>query len=295
MNLARHAAVLWRFRAVAATGLALGLLLAVLASYSVSFDGGPSLERRGVETWTSVSRILVTQPGFPEGRVTLPQKQIDNAVTADGAAANEKMAAPGDQVEFADPARLGALADLYSRFLTSSEVRSAAPERPEAGQVVASPYQAASGGQIMPIIELATSATTGPGSRALNLHMFEALENVLAKQQRRNQIPKAKRVEIKIIDAPVAGLTSGHKPTASVLALLVALLGTVAVCHLLAAIRGQQQPEDGQLAAIVDWAAPSEPQNGAGRSGATRPAEPIAATGGGTPSDEVHWAGWQRQ
>ena len=36
MNLARHAAVLWRFRRITAAGLLLGIVLAVFASYSIT-------------------------------------------------------------------------------------------------------------------------------------------------------------------------------------------------------------------------------------------------------------------
>src|SRR5215218_9776764 len=125
MNLARHAAVLWRFRSVAAGGLAIGILLAVLASYQV-----PSFEPRGSETWTGTSRILVTQPGFPEGRVTLPTATVDDALTAQGDEVDATE--PKDQVTFADPARLSGLADLYAKFLTSDEVLSGVRGEPTA-------------------------------------------------------------------------------------------------------------------------------------------------------------------
>ena len=69
MNLARHAAVLWRFRRITAVGLLLGVFFAVFASYSISPAG---LKPRGVSTYSSQSQLLVTQAGFPEGRVVLP-------------------------------------------------------------------------------------------------------------------------------------------------------------------------------------------------------------------------------
>src|SRR4051812_9484951 len=75
MSLARHAVLLWRYRAVAATGLLLGAALAFLATYKVTFDGGPSLVARGSYAYTSESSLLVTQEGFPEGRVVLPSGQ----------------------------------------------------------------------------------------------------------------------------------------------------------------------------------------------------------------------------
>src|SRR4051812_14874616 len=103
MNLARHAAVLWRFRAITAAGIGIGILLAILASYRVSFDGGPGLTPRGEETWSATSTLLVTQPGFPEGRVTLPEKQLDSGTSSTGEPAVDPNAKPSDQIQFADP------------------------------------------------------------------------------------------------------------------------------------------------------------------------------------------------
>ena len=69
MNLNQHARVVWKHRTVMAAGVLMGLVLAFLAAFSF-----PGLERRGTETWRGVSNILVTQKGFPEGRVTLPDQ-----------------------------------------------------------------------------------------------------------------------------------------------------------------------------------------------------------------------------
>src|SRR3954447_23186863 len=113
MNLARHAAVLWRFRTVTVAGFGFAVVLALLASYQPVFAGGISLKARGTETWSATSSLLVTQAGFPEGRVTLPQKQIDTGVTASGdQAVDPGVHAPSDEIQFADPGRLAALADL---------------------------------------------------------------------------------------------------------------------------------------------------------------------------------------
>ena len=70
MNLGRHAGVLWRFRLVTAVGVA----SACSSHSSPPSEGIRRLSPRGSETWTAISSILVTQPGFPEGRVTLPTK-----------------------------------------------------------------------------------------------------------------------------------------------------------------------------------------------------------------------------
>jgi len=120
MNLGRHFSVLWRFKLVMVAGLLLGLVLALLAAFSV-----PDMKRRGVEQWQSQSDIMITQKGFPWGRVTLP----DQAITP---AAREALEDSGqvvpdqsnkNQLPFADPGRFSQLALLYSTLAYSDQVR----------------------------------------------------------------------------------------------------------------------------------------------------------------------------
>jgi hypothetical protein len=273
MNLARHASVLWRFRRVTAAGVILGIVLAVLASYRISSSG---LEPRGSETWSAVSSILVTQPGFPEGRVTLPEKQIEDAVTTEGADAVTEDASPSDQVEFADPARLAALGDLYSKFLTSDEVLSRVPEHPTAAQVIASPFASSQGGLLLPVVQLTTMGPTAASAQRINLNTYKALLDFIEERAKANEIPRAKRVELELLVSPELTLVSGPKPTASVLIFMLVLLGTVAVTHLLEALRNRRQAVE--LATIVEWDAPTSAldddrdvdeafSNGAGGSG----------------------------
>jgi hypothetical protein len=241
MNLARHAAVLWRFRAVTATGLVLAVLLAVLASYKLSFDGGVSLKPRGTQTWSATSTLLVTQPGFPEGRVTLPQRQIDSGTTASGQPAVSPTDTPANQLQFADPARLASLADLYSRYLTSDQVLRRVPGHPKPEKLTASPFQASAGGQVLPVIQLVTMAPSKPASTKMNLDVVNALRSVLAEGQARNGVSRAGRVEVEIFNSPDSVLTAGRKPTAAILVFLLCVLATMAVTHLLAALRARQE------------------------------------------------------
>jgi hypothetical protein len=251
MNLARHASVLWRFRRVTAAGVALGIFLAILASYRVSSNG---LHPRGSETWSAVSSILVTQPGFPEFRVTLPQTEIGQGVTTDGSqAVNGKT--PSDQLEFADPGRLANLADLYSKFLVSDEVLRRVPQHPMPSQVTAEPFAAAQGGQVLPVIQLTTLGTTPEQAHAINTQVFKALNDYIDQGAEANDISKAKRVELEILNAPEPALVAGRKPTMSVLAFMLVMLGTLAVTHLLEALRTRRQAE-AALTTIVDWDAP---------------------------------------
>jgi hypothetical protein len=247
MNLARHAAVLWRFRQVTAVGLLLGIALAVLASYKVS---GSGLEARGASSYTSQSQLLVTQAGFPEGRVVLPTGPPVGTST-------EVPAVDPDRLEFADPNRFMSLADLYTKLILSDEVRGRITERPGEGQIQASPLPAVSGAPILPIIQLTTTAATPQAATQLNEHTADALRGLLEQRQARNDISPAQRVRISTLNAPSAGiLAKGPSHMGSILALLLCLIGTVAVTHLLASLRPEPEAVDPSW---VDEPADAEP------------------------------------
>jgi capsular polysaccharide biosynthesis protein len=231
MNLARHAAVLWRFRLVTGAGLALGIVLAVLASYQV-----PSFEPRGAETWSSESSLLVTQPGFPEGRVILPSKPIG---------ATEEDFKP-NEIEFADPGRFTVLADLYAQLAVSDQVLSRVPEKPSPGQIQAMTVQSSSGAITLPVIKLSTMAESGPGAQQLNNHIVAALRDLLESEQARANVPDRQRVQLQQLNAPTPPfMVSGPSKTASVLAFILCLIGVVAVTHLLEALRNRRRAQAG--------------------------------------------------
>jgi hypothetical protein len=231
MNLARHAAVLWRFRGVTAAGLLLGILLAVYASYDISTSG---MVRRGHPTYTSRSQLLVTQPGCPECRSVLPVTPPISSTS------NEQQIDP-NQLEFADPNRFNTLADLYTKLIVSDEVLASIPGHPSAAQIVASPLPAVSGAPILPIIQLDTSAGSAEAAQRLNSDTGKALRNLIARDSRRNGVSTSKAVQFETIQAPSPGaLAAGASYTASILALLLVLVGTVALTHLLENLRNRR-------------------------------------------------------
>jgi hypothetical protein len=246
MNLARHASVLWRFRRVTAGGVVIGLILAFLAYYDVG-AGKP----RGTETWSAVSQILVTQPGSPEFRVTLPEQQLGVAPTTEAGQTTEDAGKTDDQVQFADPGRLAALADLYSKFLTSDEVLRRVPEHPPVAAINASPFASSQGGQILPVIQLTTMAPTAKLARDVNVNTYKSLVELIDERAKQD---KFERVRLQLLVAPAVSLTDKPKPTMSVLVFMLVMLGTVAVAHLLEALRNRRQAQS--LDAIVDWDAP---------------------------------------
>jgi hypothetical protein len=256
MNLARHVGVLWRFRAITAAGLLLGIFLAIFASYRISPHG---LEARGVSTYSSVSQLLVTQDGFPEGRVVLPVTPPITGSTSDGATPKTDP----NKLEFADPNRFMALADLYTKLIVSDEVRALIPERPSPAQIDAQPLPAVSGAPILPIIQLTVKSTSATDATQLNIHTIEALRKRLTEQQSKNGISPAQSVQIRTLSAPSAGaLAAGPSHTGSILALLLCIIGTIAVTHILASLRPNASARELDDV-IVDWDLPGD-HNGNG-------------------------------
>jgi hypothetical protein len=247
MDLAQHAAVLWRFRAILAGGLVLGIVLAVLAAYQL-----PSFSPRGAETWTSTSSLLITQSGAPEFRTLA-------GAPAGGVA---ESGSSGD-LEFADPNRLSALASLYAQLATGDRVRSRLPEKPKPAQIDAIALEGNASTQL-PVVKLTTQAGSGEAARRLNEHTVQALQNVVKSEQSRNDIPAGQRIRIDQINAPAAPvMTAGRSHTASILALLLCVLGAVALAHLLAALRDGRDDMQAVDGVVVPWtmtdAASSEP------------------------------------
>src|SRR4051794_39837690 len=125
MELERHLGVLWRHRILLGISLLIGVTLAFLAAYKV-----PDMSRRGTEVFSSTSTVMVTQSGFPWGRVILPSSAAVSGATAIPPTAGQTPAAKpktagsdGAQVDFADPGRFSNLATVYSILTKSDAIR----------------------------------------------------------------------------------------------------------------------------------------------------------------------------
>lgn len=276
MDLAQHAAVLWRFRAVVTGGLVLGIVLAVLAAYQL-----PSMTPRGSETWSSESSLLVTQAGFPEGRSTLPTDGTGEVGGGTGSGGQS------GQLEFADPDRLSGLASLYAQLATGDRVRARLPEHPKASQIEAIPVEGNASIQL-PVIKLTTSAGSGPRARALNVHTVQALTSVLESEQTKNAIPAGQRIRITQINAPALPIkTAGRSHTASILALLLCVLGAVALAHLLAALRDGREDMESIDGVLVPW--------GVGDLSDTPDMEPMPPAGAASAPARTGWPSGRRR
>jgi len=245
MDLHRHQQVIWRSRRLIAVGLLLGVALAVLATFRPAWDGGPKLSYRKAEVWTSTSKLLVTQNGFPWGRAVLPGASADGSAVAP---AGQDTSAKG--VQFVDPSRYAYLAWIYSHFLMGDTIRAMLPVRPMGIDIQAVPLNAggnASAGSL-PIIQLLASADTAAGADRLGTDAAAALESYLRGQQRASRVPSGQRVQVSIVNGSrKAELTKGHSPALGVVAFLLALAGTLALVYGLENLRQARRtrsPED---------------------------------------------------
>jgi len=243
MNLGRHFGVLWRFKLVMAVGIGLGLVLAVLAAFHV-----PDMKRRGAEQWQSQSDILVTQQGFPWGRVTLPEQGITPAAAE--ALKESGQPVPNqsnkNQLPFADPGRFSQLALLYSTLAYSDQVRTSLPQNPKREQISATALDATGNGtNFLPVIRLTTTATSADAAVELNSAAFSAFQDLLKREQSGSKIPNNERVVLTVINRPDHPLLlSGRSKTPSALAFLLCIIGAIAVAHLLESLRPRDRDDD---------------------------------------------------
>lgn len=228
MDLQRHLTVLWRHRRVVAGGLVLGLVTAFLAAYQPGWDGGPALDRRGQEQWSSSSRLFVTQEGFPWGRVTLPVAPVPGQPAP-------SQPAGGEGVDYGDPTRFSSLAMLYSVLSNSDRVREALPGNPAPSQIQAFPYDPTGrGDQLLPIIQVTTMGASAQEAVALNRGTVAGLRELLVDEQERNRIPADERVRVEVLNEPEAPvLLAGRSVASSLLAFVLCAVAAVALAHLL--------------------------------------------------------------
>jgi hypothetical protein len=231
MNLERHLRVLWRRRILVASGFVLACILAFLTAFSVTADGP---KRRGTEVWSSSSQILVTQQGFPWGRVTLP----DSSKVTGAQATTTPDTARGDKIRYADPTRFVNLALLYSVISHSDDVRARLRGHPAADQIQTTLLDPTnSGNSYLPIIQLTTKASTAAEALSLNTQTYDGLRGLLTAEQDSNGITGTNRVLLSVLNRPSAPvIVEGRSLTSAMLAFIMAIIATIAFAHIAEAV-----------------------------------------------------------
>jgi hypothetical protein len=214
MDLALYGRVLWRFRWLVLGGVILAVLLATLSTARVSSNG---LRWRKPAVWGSSTTLLLTQGGFPWGRVN-----------------------PGT-----DPARFGSLTDLYAQLANSDAVRAIMRSEgaPKTSWLVAGALPPTNIYGVSPLLTLSGRGPSGAEAVTAVRLGTKAFLDYVVRQQSAASIPPDQRVDIEVIQAaspPI--LVQGHKKTLPIVVLLAVLSATVALAFMLENLRPRPRP-----------------------------------------------------
>lgn len=229
MELERHLGVFWRHRRLLGIAALLGLVLAFVAAFKV-----PEMKRRGETVYSSTSTIMVTQAGFPWGRVVLPGSaavpgSTDTPTTGDSSSQDD------NQIDFADPGRFSNLATVYSILAHSDEIRLRLKQKVTPEQITAAPLDVnGRGDQFLPMIDITTTDKTAAAAFDLNSATIKALDDYLVEQMDSNNVPRRQRVELTTINKPTAPImVEGPSFAPPMLAFLLAMIAGISVCYIL--------------------------------------------------------------
>ena len=231
MDLRLYLRVLWRFRLLVAAGLLCALTLAFFSVMRVSADG---IEYRQTQLWGANMRLLVTQKGFPEGRLYAQTPSESGEVV-------DQPSALG--IPIADPGRFNALAILYAELASSDPVRQLMlRDGPFAGKVVARAMRDEQSGTPLPLIDVTAVSSSPRGAVALALRSAAALDAFIAAQQRANDVPPTDRVVVETIVRPRgATVFQPRSKTMSIVVFLAVMLATIGLAFLLENMRPRRR------------------------------------------------------
>jgi hypothetical protein len=229
VELERHLGVFWRHRRLLGIAALLGLVLAFVAAFKV-----PEMKRRGDTIYSSSSTVMVTQPGFPWGRVVLPgsasvPESTDTPTTEESASKSD------NQIDFADPSRFSNLATVYTILAQSDAIRSRLKQKVKPGQITAAPLDVnGRGDQFLPMVNITTTGKTAGAAFDLNSATIKALNDYLVEQMDASDVPRRQRVELTTINKPSGPiLVEGPSFAPPMLAFLLAMIAGVSVCYIL--------------------------------------------------------------
>lgn len=220
----------WRHRRLLAITALLGFALAFVAAFKV-----PAMERRGDTVYSSTSTVMVTQPGFPWGRVVLPgtatvSGSSDTPSTTDSSASKDD-----NKIDFADPSRFSNLATVYTILVQSDEIRHRLKEKVKPEQITAAPLDVnGRGDQFLPMVNITTTGKTAAAAYDLNSETIKALDGYLNEQMDAGDVPNRQRIELMTINKPSAPLMiDGPSFAPPMMAFLLVLIAGISVCYIL--------------------------------------------------------------
>jgi hypothetical protein len=195
------------------------LVLAILTAARIGSSG---ISWRKQPNYVSYSQILVTQHGFPWGRL--------GVTTQPGSSAAAASAAKGSSDQVADPGRLTSLAIIYSQLVTSDVIHRAMQRyHPPLGQLEAAPLLDSTGQDALPIVSIAGFSNSAKHAEQLAGAAQKALVGYVIAQQDANAIPPKDRADLSVIvHADHAKLVKGRSITMSLLVFIAVVGATIA-------------------------------------------------------------------
>lgn len=212
MDLVLYGRVLWRFRLVVALGLSLGLVLAVLSYYSVSFGGGkPTFKPRKAEVYQSQGTTLLTL-GEDVNSPIVPSSAYGTLI---------------------------GYSPYFARLANSDEVKRLMAKmnrRPLDGTANTVPAADTSYGNVTGIPGLTTfgtASTPGEAQRITSL-AIRAFSSYFARQQNLAGVKPGQRVNLRLVSAPTpAVLIVPRKKTLPIVVFLAMAFATIALAFVL--------------------------------------------------------------
>jgi hypothetical protein len=226
MDLQLYFKVLYRFRLLAAVGLLLAVLLAIVSYARVELVGGsPKLTPRGSETWQSTSVIFITQEGFPWGRAVPAYTEPDPDTGAPPA-------------QLGDQARFAALSQIYTQLANSDTVRARLLRSAQVKGTVKAEASADSSGQPLPLLTIVATSDTAAHASELAAGATNSFRRYVSAQQRSANIPVTDRIQLQVLERGKEPLLVGpRKKTLPGLMFFAVMLATFALIFILENIR----------------------------------------------------------
>jgi hypothetical protein len=235
-----YARVLWRFRVIVLLGLLLASSLAALSAVKVGADG---VSYRQDQLFAAKTRLLVTQSGFPEGRLygQTPTQAAD------------------PKAAVVDPGRFNNLAVLYAELATSDPVRLLMlRDGPLRGKVIANPV--VGGGEFkiqLPMIDVTAVATSPERAVRLAQRSANALTSFVRDQQQASKVPVDDRAVIQTVVRPgQVLLVQPRSKTMPIVVFAAVMFVTVGLVFILENLRPRRRDPDVSAAASQEDAMP---------------------------------------
>jgi capsular polysaccharide biosynthesis protein len=232
MDMRVYLAVLKRHPLILGAGILFAFFVAAYMCFSISLSP-LGVSWKLTPTYSASSQILVSQSGFPLGRVSVP------------AAALSSNSSSGLDAQFADPSRFDYLAGLYAQIADSDLVLHSVVGKN--GYVGSNGVLHLDGGKTsgtysatalidpnsqsaLPFVEIDSVASTRDQAIEIGQRATSALYNYIIDKQNAAKIPSDQRAVLSVVRPPnLAREIKGRRIVVPIIAFLLCLFGTILI------------------------------------------------------------------